>query len=651
MRTGMHRILARILLGALLVAGGGCAELGLRSVGRIAPRRYLTSGTSCQTPAERPFACVRARCEQAGGRFLEENSFCDCGSGRVFSGWGEGSCGFVTSIFDVARTATTISPARGWRSEEFEKWREKQSREKPSSLVGIPQYYPGAKVEIRVGPGTLDSISRELLRSLTKPSDIPLFNMVGAKTIRQLYYVLREDSLQGDFIVGNYDGRIQVPFQEGDLASHQRIAAMANPVLRERFIPSQSDPYSDDGCAGYCELSRNYETPRGRVTRRRAYVGGQRHSDFLFLWEEEAGGPLLALVSLLPSGQVSLIHEFSGGEHRIYDRRFHSLLSKSLPGVASVPSRGYRFGTLIDDPLPQAVLCEGAFGSGGEKQSFLWGPWSVSPLAGSPRQDTFTAVEFETHARRVARLITGEDASVHLIPVTLDFCVEQTQCFDRMLLENSNARVINFSALTNRTPAACAHYGMGRFIKAQENRFLYVVGAGNDGLDADQYPVAYCPQNLSGAPNLLVVAAGTERGLSAISNYGKTYADLAAPGRANTGHRRPATSFAAPRVTRAAAILFSRFPHLSPATVRKALMLGVEIPSDDRGALLPLRVRSGGVLNIKRALEVARFWARSPELSSREVLARVYCGGDHSCVASESRFKLFRHRGVISGSN
>ena len=131
---------------------------------------------------------------------------------------------------------------------------------------------------------------------------------------------------------------------------------------------------------------------------------------------------------------------------------------------------------------------------------------------------------------------------------------------------------------------------------------LFVVAAGNDGLDNDREPAYPCNYALA---NVVCVAATDQRdGLADFSNYGATTVDLAAPGvniaSTYTGGGwayLSGTSMATPHVAGAAALAWARAPAATVAQVRAALLSSVE----PRPALLG-RTVTGGVLNAARAL-------------------------------------------------
>jgi len=110
---------------------------------------------------------------------------------------------------------------------------------------------------------------------------------------------------------------------------------------------------------------------------------------------------------------------------------------------------------------------------------------------------------------------------------------------------------------------------------------LFVVPAGNDGLDVDDLVVPVHPC-VDPAPNILCVAAGHPDGrLGDASNRGRTSVDLVAPGLdlatidpAGRSIRVSGSSYAVPIAARAAATLLSEQPGTSASALADALRCG-----------------------------------------------------------------------------
>lgn len=149
----------------------------------------------------------------------------------------------------------------------------------------------------------------------------------------------------------------------------------------------------------------------------------------------------------------------------------------------------------------------------------------------------------------------------------------------------------------------------------EECDILVVASAGNDGLQvhgnmADRHWPSnsiWDPSNSDPTDNILAVAGLTPSGntLNSMSNYSNVHIDLAAPWNENTTlagstngfNAVGGTSFAAPQVSRAAALLFDKYPDASYFAVKYALIHGVDLlPNADSAKLV-----SGGRINYAKA--------------------------------------------------
>ncbi len=133
-------------------------------------------------------------------------------------------------------------------------------------------------------------------------------------------------------------------------------------------------------------------------------------------------------------------------------------------------------------------------------------------------------------------------------------------------------RVVNVSqTIAGRAPRV-------RRALAGAPRTLFVVAAGNEGLDLDQPGLARDPCSAP-LPNVVCVGAlGRDGEPAGFSNYGARTVRAWAPGAAAGNPGSAGTSFAAPRVSARAARLVHAHPRWPVARVRAALLRGSPFP-------------------------------------------------------------------------
>ncbi|MGB3150663.1 MAG: S8 family peptidase [Maribacter sp.] len=151
---------------------------------------------------------------------------------------------------------------------------------------------------------------------------------------------------------------------------------------------------------------------------------------------------------------------------------------------------------------------------------------------------------------------------------------------------DNGAKVINGSFGKSFSPKAEWVYDAIKY--AAEKDVLFVHAAGNDGANLDDpsnpnFPNDQVNNGAEISDNLITVGAldpnyGSEL-VASYSNYGKINVDVFAPGTDiystypnNTYEYSPGTSMAAPAVAGVAALLFSQYPNLTAAQVKKIIL-------------------------------------------------------------------------------
>lgn len=238
-----------------------------------------------------------------------------------------------------------------------------------------------------------------------------------------------------------------------------------------------------------------------------------------------------------------------------------------------------------------------------------WTDGSGAPTSGDPMDDDY-------HGTHVAGIIgavgnngvgiAGVNWSVRLMPLKfLDNNAHGTMADAVAAIDYATAkgaRVINIS------------WGMPTYSQALKDAIdaagaagvLVVASAGNENTDVDinpHYPASY------DSVNIISVASTTSTDeKSSFSSWGRVSVDLAAPGSlilsptpGNAYALDSGTSFAAPHVTGAAALLLGRYPGLDPLTL-KSMILGSVEPIADYATDGSTPVGTGGRLNVARAL-------------------------------------------------
>ena len=204
------------------------------------------------------------------------------------------------------------------------------------------------------------------------------------------------------------------------------------------------------------------------------------------------------------------------------------------------------------------------------------------PFDANPARSAFHP---QRHGTRTASLILEEALVAALVPYRYP-----RHHMSRMaeLVEHAAAagvRIMNLSMGSRR------HHEWADFERAARARpeMLFVVSAGNDGIDIDETPVY--PASLP-LDNLLTVTSSDPSGLPAPgSNWGAGSVDLAVPGERVlvTGFDgRPrevsGSSYAAARVSALAACLLSARPESSAAELKSAILSRAEAPVDTEPA-------------------------------------------------------------------
>jgi len=151
---------------------------------------------------------------------------------------------------------------------------------------------------------------------------------------------------------------------------------------------------------------------------------------------------------------------------------------------------------------------------------------------------------------------------------------------------------------------------------------LFVIAAGNDGMDNDQFPTS--PANIKRDNTITVAATFDYQKLASFSNFGAKMVEVAAPGvgiqssiPGNEYLTVNGTSQASPFVAGVAGMILDQNPSLSNSDVKAILMATSDLKDFLKG-----KVVSSGIVNPSRAVMAARL-STTQSLSDAIQAARV----------------------------
>lgn len=215
----------------------------------------------------------------------------------------------------------------------------------------------------------------------------------------------------------------------------------------------------------------------------------------------------------------------------------------------------------------------------------------------------------ENHGTHVAGIIGAEgNNSIGITGVCWDISLVSLRVFDNSgngktdaivkaieYAKQNNIKLLNFSGGGEGSDEALEN-------AIRNYKGLFICAAGNDSKDLEsnfnQYPAEYTSGNI-----ISVASCDYFDFLAESSNYGSVSVDLVAPGvdiLSTVGKSydyKSGTSMATPQVTGVAALIWSKYPNLSAAEVKSAILNNV-----DEVGFLDGKVKTGGRLNAFKAL-------------------------------------------------
>jgi len=240
---------------------------------------------------------------------------------------------------------------------------------------------------------------------------------------------------------------------------------------------------------------------------------------------------------------------------------------------------------------------------------------------------------------RAAQRGRGEETKKKLVLKAIEFLgKQQSQVFGPIstYVKDQGARVANCSFGTSHAAAKMllgpllklifkrdmsevelneyAAFFIDAILKGSQDAFiapapntLFVIAAGNDGTSNDEFPAS--PANIKADNTITVAATNGLSKIASFSNFGTQMVDVAAPGvgiestiPGNEYLVVSGTSQASPRVANVAGQILDMNPELTPGQVKQILM-----ETSDKKAFLADKVKSGGIVNLNRAVMAAKY--------------------------------------------
>lgn len=245
----------------------------------------------------------------------------------------------------------------------------------------------------------------------------------------------------------------------------------------------------------------------------------------------------------------------------------------------------------------------------------------------------FSNFNYSSHALKVGEILVAESSvyDVGIIPLGIDGCMtpDTINTVWPEIKEHSNMRVVNMSLSHNTDETTCINT-LSQHPITTDKGTLWVIAAGNNGSEK----ISLCPQYLSGRDNVIIVGSSRYGYMDETSNRGDHFVDIAASGYEQIPKNDKGTSYAAPRVARAAAKIFHDYPKLTVEQVKQALLLGAHYVSDT------FPVRSRGEFDEDRALDYAHYIANGESVES--AISNTECTWTSWCHKATQKLEIYQ---------
>lgn len=184
------------------------------------------------------------------------------------------------------------------------------------------------------------------------------------------------------------------------------------------------------------------------------------------------------------------------------------------------------------------------------------------------------------------------------------------------------------------TAKSCLNSPVYKYIVETQKNAIWVIGAGNSASELNESAYS-CPQTIQADNVIHVASSGDGQNIAQSSTFGKSTVEIAeigcgGPYTKNCDPSTVGTSYAAPRLAKKIAELFTEFPMASTQQIRFAVLVTARVPFTDglfKQTIRPLPVKSGGFADInaaKKLLENLNTWPKDFSADSKEWILLLY---------------------------
>lgn len=591
----------------------------------------------CRASRTDPFRCVEIQCEETGGTFNHFDQSCSCPEYRgfyaTFVGLEESSCLAYQMELIQGEEQIYFFDQRFQHNKSMNfslKWKSNDDFN-VDNFVQLRAPFPTSSVNVEyLAFDDIDDITEKEVRLLLKDDELP---------IHQAYPNPRKRIILPALI-----GRDGIAFRRG--YPQGRGKNLIPEVAMQ--TKAEIDFLTTRGCLDGCRFTKTWQQRGLNYRLVKSYYSGFLLKHTLIVSEEKKpaswdlyyldhqGRQILHFdLSFRESNELELKYKVSSPGSKI--KKGTISLLESFNGAFDLkrylPESAYGEPVVVmcDSGVSPAVLWQkdllertlksdgpGFYGLG--QSNPIWGQY----------QGLFHFSEYgfpQYLNSHHSEILMSEMNDVFFIPLDFETCLNSKTWFQKAKEERT--KVVNFSGGFHRGFGSCeTNLQLASNIRETENEMLWLVSAGNEGLDEEEQMIALCPQGIiKNQKNGLVI--GSIGGLRNQSNQGRDYVDFFV--------EADSTSKATAILSNSIARLVNDLD-LTPIQIKSLLYHSIERSSwQSRSSKAEGNYEED---RFKKTLEVYQDLVRSGEsFTSQDILEALYCE-DWGCYRRKIKKKI-----------